>query len=201
MRLLAYVYIRGAPFVNSHVDLTLLDAYGRMPKALGWSRGERVDSRLDRLFSSLGASFDAALDREEEEAASDLAMSLRQGRSLRERLVGRACAVVQPDGDWQVNELGPDHVGTVQGWWFPLHNTVVQLGGSDSPPTESEETLVERLRAAARSGQRIEIRTASRGVHGLLLGCGPDHLGIRLDAGEMLVPLTAVTALRLSRGG
>lgn len=68
---------------------------------------------LDGLFSSLSASFDAVVEREEDEAAADLAFSLGQDRSLEGSLRrGGFDLRIGGGGRRPVTEVGADYVGS-----------------------------------------------------------------------------------------
>ena len=157
-----------------------------------------MDSQLDRLLSSLDSSFSAAVDRSEEEAADDLALSLRQGQTLLQYLshipIGvRAGALTLP-----VIEVGRDFVRTDSGNLYPGQATMFQVLSTGTAPRPTDRYLGEVLRAAVRSGAIAEIEGPGGQVAGLLVQCGPDYVCIRANDGDVLLPLGGVRTIKLS---
>jgi hypothetical protein len=159
-----------------------------------------LDSRLERLFSSLDASFDAALERSEDEAASDLAFSLTQDRSERDHIRGAGFSVRSDRGRLQIFRLGPDFVETVDGWMIPLDQAVVVRDEALAPPKERPESMIEVLRLGSRQGAEVEAETPCDSYRGTLVRCGPDHVCLRSGQEQILIPLGLVSAFRLSHG-
>lgn len=165
------------------------------------NRGERaLDSRLEQLFSSLDASFNAALDRSEEEAATDLAFSLIQDRSERDHLRHAGFSVRSAGGTLPIVRLGEDFVETADGWLFRLGQAVVVRDETAAPPLERPESLIEVLRHGSRRGADVQAETPSRYYRGRLVRCGPDHVCLRSGPKQILIPLGLVSAFRFSHG-
>jgi hypothetical protein len=158
------------------------------------------DPALDRLIASLDASFDASVARQEDEAASDLAFSLLQGRSFIEALRGRSLALCLPEGGRApVVALGRDYV-VGGGMVVPLLRSVL-VAGSREPPSAREDSLLEVLRRWARAGREVEVSTASGTFAGTLVCAAEDHLELRSGRGQVLLGRRAVEWVRGARGG
>ena len=158
-----------------------------------------MDPRLDRLFSTLDAEFDAAIDREENEAASDLAFSLLQDRTLLEVLVDGAWEATTSMGAVSIEEVGLDYAGGM-GWIFPSDQYPFKRAAG-VPPIPSEHSMVERLRGHARNRRAVEVITPTGVARGRLGGCGRDYLQLHSEAGETLIPMNLVGAVRLFHEG
>jgi hypothetical protein len=161
-----------------------------------------MDPRLQRLFTSLGATFEAEIARDEEEAAEDLAFSLRQGRSLTDVLERNPCRVLTPAGHQVVTALGEDYVvaGGSPALILPLHRSVFVTGGEGSAPAVSTGTLLHLLRSLARAGARIEVGCGPSSFGGRLLWTGTDHVVMETNQGRLAVGLDAVDWVRLEEG-
>ena len=158
-----------------------------------------ADTRLLRLLTSLDVQFDAAVAREEDEAASDLAFSLRQGLRLRDvlrrgtwvaRLDGGERPVVLVGRDFVVC-AGPDSV------LIPHRRLTVTPSDSGSETQFSTVPLLETLRALCRSGAEIEISCRDLVVHGRLIQVGPDHVAVSTGARATFVAMEAIDLIRL----
>ena len=95
------------------------------------------DAGLNRLFSSLEASFEAAITAEDDVLAHDLAMSLRQGRTLTD-VAARSGPIdlIQISGvRLPVEVVGEDFVGVVgvQSMLFPMRRAVLSPGIGHAP--------------------------------------------------------------------
>ena len=160
-------------------------------------------SRLDRLFADLSATFEAAEEREEASAASDLAFSLDQDRTIPDTLARVGGTLQLPGGGRMcVSEVGADYVGadlptTVL---VPTSDLVIHLDGGLSPPQITVLTLVERLRIWARRGAFVQVDTPVGQMGGRLQRVAADHLAIRSQEGATVVGWNAVSAVRLRRG-
>ncbi|MPZ69245.1 MAG: hypothetical protein GEU71_06900 [Actinobacteria bacterium] len=154
------------------------------------------DAGLNRLFSSLEASFEAAIAAEDEALAGDLAMSLRQGRTLSD-VAARSGPVdlIQGSGArLPVEVVGEDFVGVVgsHSMLFPIETAVLSPGSGDAP-RQVPVAMLAVLRAVARARGRVTIELMGRGAHrGRLLAAGPDHVSLETAIGELLVGLAAV---------
>lgn len=155
-----------------------------------------MDSQLERLFSSLESSFAAAISRSEEEAAEDLATSLRQGLHLAHLLARGSVSVA---GAGPVVEVGRDFVRTEDGVIYPLKTTVFTSRAGGPLPEPTDRHLLDVLRAAARSATEARVQGIFGDVAGTIIRCGPDHVSIRHNDTEILIPLEAVRAVRFSR--
>ena len=159
-----------------------------------------MDSQFDRLLSSLDSSFSAALDRSEEEAADDLALSLRQGQTLLQYLSHMPVGVRAGTSTIPVVEVGRDFVRTAGGTLYPGSSTMFQVLPTGMPPRATDEYLGEVLRAAVRAGASADIEGPGGQVAGLLVQCGPDYVCIRANDGDVLLPLGGVRTIKLSHG-
>jgi len=163
----------------------------------GW--GEVTDTQLLKLLSSLEVQFDAAVAREEDEAASDLAFSLRQGLFLRDvlrrgawnaRLDGALRAVALVGRDY-VACAGPDTI------LIPHRRLVVAPSASGSEARTSPLSLVETLRALCRSGAEVEISGGDVVISGRLMQVGPDHVAVATSSRPAFISAEAVDLIRL----
>lgn len=197
MHLIAYVYTQRADFVNTCVDLTLLGSCATIHSAIRPSRGDGVDPRLDRLFSSLEAQFGAAIERAEEDAASDLALSLRQGRSLRETLLSSGWDAITSVARRPVTQVALDHVRLGGGELMPIASGIYERTGGELPD-ESEQTLLQVLRDEVRRGGRVSVETPDHSFVGRACCCSSEHLVMRVQDREIIVPLGRISVIRLS---
>lgn len=163
----------------------------------GFDAGAWVDSRLDRLFSALDSSFSAAIDRSEDEAANDLALSLTQDLSLELQLVGRSATLIG-EPSVPVAEVGRDFVRTGDHRLLPLAAHAYRVGPSGPGPVRTDSYLVDVLRRAVRSASRISVEGAFGAIEGPLVHCGPDHIGVSEGESDVLIPLKSVRVIRLS---
>lgn len=143
---------------------------------------------------ALDAAFDAALAREEDLAAADLAFSLRQDVDVREavRRSGSAWTLVGAGGTrLPVDEVGIDYVRA--GSTF-TRTRVATLRSSRGPSPETTDAMfLERLGAAARAGAAAD----TAGLSGRLVRVGKDHIALEKDGSETIVGLDAVETIRL----
>jgi hypothetical protein len=159
-----------------------------------------ADDRLHRLFSTLEASFDAALTAEEDEAARDLALSLRQGRDLRDllRRSGPLALLTEGGGSSPVRALGQDFL--VAGYDADLlvkFESAVLAQGTGTPPEQCEESWLETLREGARRSRVATVLLSLGGSYrGALTAVGPDHLAITTTMGELVIGLGAISSIR-----
>ena len=182
---------------NSARTLGLLCKDCRARRRVG---GPVADTRLLRLLTSLDVQFDAAVAREEDEAASDLAFSLRQGLHLRDvlrkgswvaRLGGGERPVVLVGRDFVVC-AGPDSV------LIPQRRLIVAPSDSAGEPQVSKVPFLETLRALCRSGAEIEISCRDVVLHGRLIQVGPDHVAVSAGSRPAFVALEAIDFIRLA---
>ena len=177
--------------------------YGRITLSLGES-GRRMGAEppeLDPVLTSLAASFEAAVARSEEEAAADLALSLRQGRALIELLH-------QADGLEAHLAGGARHPVTLVGDDFcgfgePVSRVVAwdsalfQLTASTGVPRRFDGDLIRLAREWTRLGAYIEVVTAAGGLRGRLAEAGSDYLCVMAKAGPTYVPRAALIEMTL----
>lgn len=156
-----------------------------------------MDGHLEAFFASLEASFDAAVGREEEEAADDLAFSLQQGLSQRDVLARRGFAVAVDSGTYPALEVGTDHVVAEGDRLVPLAACVAVLHPDLDPPAVHESPLVEVLRARTVDYAEAEITTTGGLFRGDFLLCGQDHVVVATPRGEVVIPLASVLEVRL----
>lgn len=157
-----------------------------------------MDSQLDRLLSSLDSSFSAALDRSEEEAADDLALSLRQGQTLLQYVSHIPVGVRVGASTVPVLEVGRDFVRTASGGLYPGRTTMFQALPTGRAPRPTDRYLGEVLRAAVRAGASADIEGPVGQVAGLLVHCGPDYVCVRTSDRDVLIPLEGIRTIKLS---
>lgn len=162
-------------------------------------RGETgLDPQLDRLFSTLEAQFGASIDRAEEEAASDLALSLRQDLGLRDALLLGPCTVLTESGQQSVCEVAKDHVRAATGpALIPLAAATFEMGG-DTTPVDSSTSLTQALRAEGRGARTVSVETRDRITTGRVSACSEEHLSLLASGREVLIPLGQIRSIRLS---
>lgn len=161
------------------------------------------DAGLQPIFESLELGFEVALARDEEEAASDLTLTLRQAQSLREILERRPVSLRLGDSSpARVTCIGRDFVLCAEeGLIAPLGAGSYVVGSVGVRPQSSPETLLEKLRALVRSGDSATFLTPTGAVRGRVAAAGSDHVEIESGAGPVLMPLGQVVLVRLCRGG
>jgi hypothetical protein len=147
--------------------------------------------RFNGLFESLEASFEAAEGRAEREAATDLAMSLRQDRSLVQVLRQGGWVLRGPDQPPEpIAAVGIDYLETEHDV-MPLGAAVIESGPSQ-PPRLRRDSLIEVLRGWARRGHSVRVSAGHRTVSGRLEAVGRDHLVVASPRGRVLVPCACV---------
>lgn len=147
---------------------------------------------------ALEASFEAAVAREEDVAAADLAFSLRQDVDLRE-------AVGRSDSGWalmraggarhHVDEVGRDYV--CAGPLLVRSGRATLMQGPGPSPTISDRTFLEVLGAVCRRGAVVTLE----GVAGRLVRVARDHVAVQRGDAETMVGLDAVERVRLEGDG
>jgi hypothetical protein len=172
------------------------------------------DPRLQGLFTSLGATFEAEIARDEEEAAQDLAFSLRQGRSLADVLERGSWQLQTPSGPRPISVVAVDYVvaGDVPAVIAPLDRAVFEAAadrsGSDhqakptdpSPARDMDSTFLQLLRSVARAGARARIESASGSVSGRLLWAGTDHVAVGAGHRQFAISLQAIDSVVIEEG-
>ena len=158
-----------------------------------------TDPRLERLFASLDASFDAALAREEDQAATDLALSLRHDLPLTDVVSRGSWTVWLAEGARApVAVVGRDFIGTDgNGPLIVPADRAVLHAASGSRPRGIDLSLLELLRIMARRPVNLQIDHAEGRIAGRLCVVGTDYLVLDTTIGRWLIGLHAVTAIRL----
>jgi hypothetical protein len=154
------------------------------------------------LMESLEASFDAAVARREDEAASDLALSFLQGRSLTD-IAGREDAWDLRFRDGRrlpVTLIGRDFIGAGRppSVLVPAPRAVLIQASASSPPRRSDASLIEELRGLAGLGASVRVDTECGSFEGLLARAGPDHVLLQAPTGEVLVGLAGMSVIELT---
>jgi hypothetical protein len=158
------------------------------------------EDRIDFVVRGLEAAFDAAIARDEDDAASDLAFSLTQERTLPgvlERSPG--VVVVRPDGGRsRISEVGEDYVleAPPSARLVPLSMAVLESSNDAAPPRRRDRDVTAELRRWARAGASVCVTTSAGVVAGRLLRAAPDHLTIRGRRGDHYVGRGALLAIR-----
>lgn len=166
-----------------------------------------ADEQVDRFLASLEATFDASVARAEEEAATDLALSLLQDATLAD-VVRRAgpLEAVCLHGTVTVRSVGTNYLACDAGILLPLSRAIVRSVRGGTPPTITDDPLLSVLRRAARRGARVEITTTGGTVVGRLVRACVDHVVVhesiagrrnRSDRGEALVGVAAIESIRI----
>ncbi|MDQ3662461.1 MAG: hypothetical protein M3454_15695 [Actinomycetota bacterium] len=158
---------------------------------------------LHPVISSLAASFEAAVARSEDEAAADLALSLRQGRALLEvlRLKQGIEAHLSGGARYRVTLLGEDFcaVGEPPNRVFTWQTAVFQATASAAAPVNFAGDLIALAREWTRRGALVEIVTAAGGLRGRLAEVGSDYLCVMATEGPLYLPRAAFTEMTLLR--
>lgn len=159
----------------------------------------------DKLIASLDASFDAAVAREEDVAASDLAFSLLQERPLPEVLVRRGPALIQlRDGaSASLSVVGRDYLGAGNPLELlvPAASAVVVPAEDGASPDYRRETLSTVLRRWARVGQKVQVETTIGAFCGVLVAVGRDHLWLQSEESWAVIGAASVEVIRAVRAG
>lgn len=154
---------------------------------------------VDRLIGELEMSFGAAAAREEEAAATDLAVSLMQDRTLIEAaLRAGPLTLTNAGGSLPVRALGPDFVLAGEGTSVLVPSAKAVLTASPGPtPRHTDRSFVEALRVLARLRCEIELRTGDAHYVGRITLAGRDHVVMEGRTGRVMAGLGAVDFVRL----
>jgi len=200
-----------APTINSCQEIPLdYPSNGKVWKNhpfLGrkWATVGAESPELDLVISSLAASFEATVARSQDEAAADLALSLRQGRALIEVLYRAQGLEVQLSGGARhsVTLLGDDFCGIGEPVVRVLTWTtaVFQTTASVAAPKRFAGDLIALAREWTRRGAHVDVVTAAGGLRGRLAEAGSDYLCVMAAAGPRYVPRAALTEMTLLREG
>lgn len=163
-----------------------------------------ADPQLQRLLSSLEATFEAAVTRQEEEAASDLAFSLAQDQPLQEVLLRSGSLRLLLDGGeaLAVFVVGTDFV--VAGnppRVLPSTSAAFVTGGDSGPPRHAPSSLLALLRRWARSRASVAVLVGGRAYSGDLIQATPDHLTLEAPTGRFVIGIRSIKEMRLLSGG
>ncbi|MFN2388731.1 MAG: hypothetical protein ABR575_03880 [Actinomycetota bacterium] len=151
---------------------------------------------FDGLFVSLDASFDAAVARAEDEAASDLAFSFLQDRALADVFRVRGGRVHLGGALLHIYSLGPDHfrVGPRGGTLVPFRAAVAVADDGDAPPGLEPRSLLEVLRSWCRAGASVQVKTVETTLAGRLVRATSDHVAVVTRSGEAVIAHGAIRA-------
>jgi hypothetical protein len=144
----------------------------------------------DRLLEALDADFGAALTREEDAAAADLAFTLLQDRSLCDYLTrgGPWQVRLEPGREVLVERVGPDVVEAGP-FLIPLRAAVLRKTAAGELPQRGEVPLLGRMRALARRRRLIRLSDGGPPLEGRLAHAGRDFVAIGNGSGEVVVAL------------
>ncbi|HEX2295187.1 MAG TPA: hypothetical protein VHN37_07760 [Actinomycetota bacterium] len=151
-------------------------------------------SEAAEWFDALEAAFDAAVARDEDAAAADLAFSLRQDVDVRATIARAPSAwtLVGADGSAApVTEVGIDYV---RGGTLLVRSAAALLRSTPgTPPAVVDRSFLEVLGSHCRAGTLVTVG----GATGRLVRVGKDHLALRHGEAETIVGLGSVDAVRL----
>ena len=159
---------------------------------------------VERVLSHLEVEFDAAIARDEEVAADDLALSLDQDRNLAQAVsaVGGLRLFNREGASRSVVEIGNDYllISGPEEAYVPLARAVV-LSERDCPrPRRTEDTFLDVLRRWSREHRRVAIETRAGRFEGELSRARRDHVQLEVRDGAMLIPLPEVLSARPTLG-
>jgi hypothetical protein len=153
------------------------------------------------MLSELAASFDAAVARSEDEAASDLALSFRQGRTLVEVLLraGGLEARLRDGLRCSVALIGDDFCGGGEPVTrvVPWAAACFQPSPAAAPPSRYHGDLMSFARDLTRRGARVEVASTAGSLQGVLAEVGSDYLCVVTRAGRCYVSRAALTEITL----
>lgn len=163
-----------------------------------------MDASARELLAGLNESFEAAVAREEEIAASDLARSFRRGADLGERLRrGGEVTLIEDGVRVPVAGIGGDYFtcGDPAVLVGRLDRNLLAVASVGRAPSRPADALRAVGDWAAREEQ-VRVGTAGEGVYeGRLLHARADHLVLRTPLEELVLPMGIVKSIRLVRGG
>ncbi len=164
-----------------------------------------MDAELEKVVARLEARFEAALARDDDEAAADLAVSFAADEplSISIRKAGGGLLQLPAGEQHEVSAVGVDYLACGHPAWLisPIGAVSVLLGGEGDPPSELPDTFRQVARRWARERRFVDVTATIGETRGLLMRVSPDHLELRGVAGLLLVPLQLVTSIRLVREG
>lgn len=157
---------------------------------------------VDRVLESASAQFEAALAAEEDAAANDLALSLRQGSELAVLLSRSAWLLLRPGGgSAPVTRVGSDLVvasssGAREDLLVPLA-TARFVTGEGSAPKPTPDGFIATLRRAVRRGVIAKVWVGEEPLEGPLKLVTETHLILGRSAGEAVLPLSEIREVQL----
>lgn len=148
------------------------------------------------LLADLDALFGAEIARQEDEAADDLAVSLKADRHLVEVLADGSFDIAMGERTVAIDSVGRDFV---QGGEFLVPFGRYHFIASSGGRTRSTDlSFVDCLRSIARAKVDVELGLGARTLQGVLSSVAPDHLVVGERAGSVVVPLGSVSWVRFS---
>ena len=160
-------------------------------------------SGFERLFDDLDVGLEAAIAREEEEAADDLARALQQDTPFHVAVSRTGWNVRLPGGETAlVEEVGTDYIAASLGQTSilaPLERVALSASEDVPRPRMSGRALVEVLRRLAREGIAFEVASDQGSFSGRLSRTAADHLGVASPTGETLIGMRSVVSLRFEQ--
>ena len=157
--------------------------------------------RFERLFDDLDVGLEAAIAREEEDAANDLARALRQDGDLQFAITrGGGWKLKLAEGAMApVTEVGTDCVVASSqqvNLLVPLSRAVLCRDLDVDPPRSSMTSFVECLRRLVRARTRVELVSDGGSFTGNLVGAASDHLRLSSPMGDVLVGARSIRAVK-----
>lgn len=162
-----------------------------------------ADAHIDRWLSSLNATFEAAVEREEDQAADDLAFSFLQDLGQVETLRrGKAAALRLAGGvSLPIERVGEDYVaaGTPPDLIVPVRFAVILVSSGGPAPQVAEDSLLLLLRRAARLGTYVRAATSEGEWQGRIAKAGVDHLIVSALGQSLVIGNDSLRSIRLLR--
>lgn len=165
-----------------------------------------MDGAIEKLLARLEADFDAALARDEEIAATDLAGSFERGLGLRERLCcsGGGVVLLLPDGvRHEVSVVADDYCacGDPEFLITRLDRAGFALTDAVAAPVVGRSTFAQAVRRWSEASTPVQVASTAGSFSGSLAVAAQDHVILEAAAGRIVLPLAAVETLRLARVG
>lgn len=183
----------------------LADGHIKRTRSADDRRPARSRDIVDNVVRPLEVVFDAAVARDEELAADDLALSLDQDRTLEDvvtrasrlttlRLGGRARPVAR---------IGVDYVETMSpgSEYMPLDQAIYRVDGSGEAIEPLETSFLEILRTLVRAHAFVELETREGKFTGTLARARRDHLQLGTATDTLIVPYAVLVSVSVRRGG
>ena len=164
-----------------------------------------TEGRVEEVIGPLEVVFDAAVARDEEVAADDLAFSLDQDRTLRDVLTRAAAAsLVESDGrTLEVSAVGEDYVATAgdRSLLRPLDQAIFSVSRPSRRSERRSDILLDRLRDMARRAALVDVETRVGRFSGRLTRARRDHLQLENRVSTLLIPYGVIASIRVRLGG